>query len=81
MSLMTTNEARNLTLMGQPGSWDNYARRRLDDCPDTVLRQALRFFRECHAAQPSERLQEQIVAIRIVLEHHEATSPQQRLAL
>jgi hypothetical protein len=74
-------EARALPLMGRSDSWNGYGQRPLGDCPDTVLRQARAFFRKILREGSSQRVEEQLEAIALVLEDREANSPQCALDL
>jgi hypothetical protein len=78
---MKLEEARALPLMGRPESWSGHGRVPLDDCPDTVLRMARAFFRKIYREEKSQRVEEQLEAIELILADHEANSPQQQLAL
>lgn len=78
---MKLMDARALPLMGQPGSWSGHARKPIDDCPDTVLRMARAFFRKIYREEKTQRVEEQLEAIELVIADHEANSPQQQLAL
>jgi hypothetical protein len=78
---MTVADAKATRLMGQTGVWHGNGGRALELVPDGVLRQARSFFSQRNREEPSQRLQEQIEAITLVLDDREANSPQERLAL
>ncbi len=76
--------AESTALLGASTSWDGYGTKPLGVCPDKVLKAARRWFGEKlkeQRARPDIRFQAQIAAITIILEHREANSPQQSLAL
>lgn len=78
---MDLHAARKLPLMGREESWGGHGRRPLADVPDPMLRQARAFFLRCLKDGESKRLEEQVMAIDVVLADREEHSPQARLAL
>ena len=76
---MTLLEARELPLMGRPESWNGCGKKRLELCPDGVLKQARHFFARLANEAPNPRAKEQVVAIDLVLEERAAHDPQQAL--
>lgn len=78
---MTLDDAKNTLLMGNAFSWEYNGGKPLDLVPDDVLRTALKWFIQKLKEQPNSRMEEQVIAIRLVLADHEANSPQARLAL
>jgi hypothetical protein len=76
--------AELVPLMGDSTRWDGYGSKPLGVVPDKVLRAARRWFTQKLNEQGDrrdERFERQVDAITIILEHREANSPQQSLAL
>jgi hypothetical protein len=78
---MTLAQAKAALLMGRPESWGGHGRRPLGDVPDPMLRSARAFFLRCLKEGKSTRLEEQVMAIDVVLADREEHSPQAKLAL
>lgn len=77
-------EAELLPLLGAATSWDGYGAKPLGVVPDKVLRAARRWFTQKlneSGDRRDPRFERQVEAITVILEHHEANSPQGSLAL
>jgi hypothetical protein len=74
--------AKALPLMGRPESWDGHGGVALEKCPDAQLRAARGFFtRLLRDGTKSQRMEQQVDGIKLVLADREAHHPQQSLAL
>jgi hypothetical protein len=78
-SLLT--RAYSTALMGRAESFDGYGGRALGQCPDKVLKGALRFFKEKVTARANPRMEEQVELISLILADREAHSEQAKLPL
>lgn len=76
--------AELLPLLGATTSWDGYGTKPLGVVPEKVLRAARRWFAQKlneAGARRDPRFEAQVSAITVILEHHEANSPQGSLSL